>query len=274
MRQNRFRDRVEVTLDEAGVAQVVLDRPDKLNALDGDMFEGLVEAGDWLDRAQGLRAVVLRGAGRAFCAGLDMASFARMREGAGDTATRDLLARTHGLANRAQQVAWQWRTLPVPVIAAVHGAAFGGGLQVALGADVRYLSPDAQMSVMEIRWGLVPDMAGIALMRELLRADVARELVYSGRVLKADEACALGLGTRVCTDPVHEALAFAADVAARSPDAIRAAKRLLGQGADADAGELLMAESVEQQKLIGSPNQREAVLAGMEKREARYIDVD
>lgn len=117
-------------------------------------------------------------------------------------------------------------------------------------------------------------MAGIALMRELLRADVARELVYSGRVVKADEACALGLGTRVCADPAHEALAFAADVAARSPDAIRAAKRLLGQGADAHAGELLMAESIEQQKLIGSPNQREAVLAGMEKRTANYVDVD
>lgn len=271
MQQARFSDRVQANLDERGVAQVVLDRPDKLNALDAAMFDGLLEAGDWLRQARGLRAVVLRGAGRAFCAGLDMASFAGMAKG-GNAEVSDLLARTYGVANRAQQVAWQWHTLPVPVIAALEGAAFGGGLQVALGADLRYVAADARLSIMEIRWGLVPDMAGMALMRGLVRADVMRELVYTGRIVDAEEACRLGLATRMCAQPVADALALAADIAGRSPDAIRAAKRLLGQAADADAATLLAAESAEQQALIGSPNQREAVRAGLEKRAPTFVD--
>jgi len=154
----------------------------------------------------------------------------------------------------------------------VQGVAFGGGLQVALGADVRLLAADARMSVMEMRWGLVPDMAGIALMRELVRADIARELVYSARIVEAEEACRIGLGTRVAADPLAEALAMAREIAGRNPDAVRAAKRLLNQMADGDDAQLLLAESVEQQRLIGSPNQREAVAASMEKRAPRFDD--
>jgi enoyl-CoA hydratase/carnithine racemase len=150
--------------------------------------------------------------------------------------------------------------------------AFGGGLQVALGADVRLLAADARMSVMEMRWGLVPDMAGIALMRELVRADIARELVFSARIVEAEEACRIGLGTRMAADPLAEALAMAREIAGRNPDAVRAAKRLLNQTADGDDAQLLLAESVEQQRLIGSPNQREAVAAAMEKRAPRFDD--
>jgi enoyl-CoA hydratase/carnithine racemase len=195
-----------------------------------------------------------------------MGNFAKMAQGDGLPSLTDLVPRTHGLANHAQQVAWQWRALPVPVIAAVHGVAFGGGLQVALGADIRYAAPDTRLSVLEIQWGLVPDMAGIALLRELVRADVARELVYSGRIVQADEACQLGLVTAVHADPLAQARAFAQQVAARNPDAVRADKRLLNAMTDGDEAALLLAESTEQQVILGSPNQREAVRAHQEKR--------
>lgn len=273
LEEQRFHDRVALQIGPDGVAQVRLSRPDKMNALDPAMFDGILAVGAALQQAPGLRAVVLHGEGRAFCAGLDMGNFANLAEG-GSSASGvfGLLARTHGEANRFQQVAWQWRALAVPVIAAVQGVAYGGGLQIALGADVRLLAADTRMSVMEMQWGLVPDMAGIPLLRELVRADIARDLVFSARVVAADEACAIGLGTRVCPDPLAEALAMARQIAGRNPDAVRGAKRLLNQMSDQDEGALLLAESVEQQRLIGSPNQRETVRAVLEKRAAQYAD--
>ncbi len=276
MDHHTFHERVALQIDADGVAQVRLARPDKMNALDAAMFDGILAAGAALRQARGLRAVVLHGEGRSFCAGLDMASFANMAQGGASAAAgpSDLLVRTHGLANRFQQVAWQWRELAVPVIAAVQGAAYGGGLQIALGADVRLLAADARLAVMEMHWGLVPDMAGVPLLRELVRADIVRDLVFSARVVPADEACRIGLGTRICADPLADALAMARGIAARNPDAVRAAKRLLGQTFDHDAAALLMAESVEQQRLIGSDNQRETVRAAMEKRPARFITQD
>ncbi len=273
--EQRFHDRVAVQIGADGVAQVRLSRPDKMNALDPAMFDGILAAGAALQQARGLRAVVLHGEGRSFCAGLDMANFGNMAQGGTSVSgTSGLLPRTHGQANRFQQVAWQWRTLAVPVIAAVQGVAYGGGLQIALGADVRLLAADARMSVMEMQWGLVPDMAGIPLLRELVRADIARDLVFSARVVPADEACAIGLGTRICPDPLAEALAMARSIAGRNPDAVRGAKRLLNQMPDQDEAALLLAESVEQQRLIGSPNQRETVRAVLEKRAARFVDAD
>ncbi|KQP13099.1 crotonase/enoyl-CoA hydratase family protein [Pseudorhodoferax sp. Leaf267] len=274
--EQTFHDRVALQIDTDGVAQVRLARPDKMNALDTAMFDGILAAGAALQQARGLRAVVLHGEGRAFCAGLDMASFVNMAEGgaSGMPGLAELQQRTHGLANRFQQVAWQWRELAVPVIAAIQGVAYGGGLQIALGADLRLLAADARMSVMEMQWGLVPDMAGIPLLRELLRADIARDLVFSARIVPADEACAIGLATRICPDPLAEALAMARNIAGRNPDAVRAAKRLLNQMSDGDAASLLMAESVEQQRLVGSPNQREAVRAAMGKRPGRFTEPD
>lgn len=261
--------RVRVQVDAQGVAEVVLARADKMNALDPAMFDAIVDAIARVGGDPAVRAVVVHGEGRAFCAGLDKSSLQGIA-GNGDAGLGDIAARTHGLANRWQQVAWGWRTLPVPVIAAVHGVAFGGGLQIALGADVRIVQREAQLSVMEIRWGLVPDMAGCVLLTELVRADVARELVFTGRVVSGDEAARLGLATRASEDPLAEARAMARQIAASSPDAIRAAKRLLNGASPVDAARVLQAEALEQQRLIGSANQREAVMAGMEKRAPRF----
>lgn len=264
--------RVRVSVDEDGVAAVTLDRPDKMNALDPAMFDALREAGETLCQRTDVRAVVLHGEGRAFCAGLDMASFERL--GAGGalemTGGASISARTHGMANAPQQAVLVWRQMPVPVVAAVHGVAYGGGLQVALGADLRFVAPGTRLSVMEIRWGLVPDMGGMVLMRRLLRDDVMRDLVCSGRVVEADEAVRVGLATRVCDDPLAEARAWAREVAGRSPSAIRAARRLLAAAASADDARLLQAESDEQAALLGAPDQVEAVRANLERRPPRF----
>jgi enoyl-CoA hydratase/carnithine racemase len=222
---------------------------------------------------------VLSGEGRAFCAGLDMGNFAKMASGerqpGSSSAGGSLVTaeRTPGGSNRAQHAVMVWREIPVPVIAAVHGVAFGGGFQLALGADLRFVAPDARMSVMEIKWGLVPDMAGVVLLRGLVRDDVARELTFSGRQFSGEEALTLGLATRVCGDPRAEALAFATEVAGRNPHAVRAGKRLFDLAATgADQHAILKAESVEQTALIGSPNQIEAVMANMQKRTPAFAD--
>jgi enoyl-CoA hydratase/carnithine racemase len=282
-------DRVTIAI-EGGVADVRLNRADKMNALDNAMFEGLVTAGERLKSAKGVRAVVLSGEGRAFCAGLDMGNFGQMAnpsarrgeggparesatvEGAQGRADQGLGARTHGVANRAQYAVWVWRELPVPVIAAVHGVAFGGGFQVALGADLRYVAPDARLCIMEIKWGLVPDMAGTQLMRHLAREDLVRELTYTGRIFSGDEAYQYGFATRVCADPRAEAFAVAREIAGKSPEAIRAAKRLLNDAVQTDVRSGLTQESVEQGRLIGSPNQVEAVMSNLQKRAPTYAD--
>lgn len=267
-----IRDRVTIELRD-GVADVRLVRADKMNALDGAMFDALIETGEALTTMSGLRAVVLSGEGRAFCAGLDFDSFQAMTAPGGKVAgVGNLVPRSHGIANRPQQTAWTWRTLPVPVIAAITGVAFGGGFQIALGADIRIAAPDARFSVMEIKWGLVPDLAGTQLMRHLAREDVVRELAYTGRVFGAEEAQRLGFVTRVEADPVAAARAMAAEIAGKSPDAMRAAKRLLNRAVEVSPAEGLLDESREQQALIGSANQREAVAANLEKRAPRFID--
>ena len=267
-------ERVSISISE-GVADVRLVRADKMNALDQAMFEALVAATDRLSKEKGVRVVVLSGEGRAFCAGLDMGRFAAMKEKGGNGIpggeNRDLTARTHGKANFPQQAGWGWRQLAVPVIAAVHGVAFGGGFQLSLGADMRFLSPDARMSVMEIKWGLVPDMAGTPILASLVRDDILRDLTYTGRIFSAQEAMTYGLATRICDDPRAAALEVAREIAGKSPDAIRAAKRMLNN-LSVDPGPALLAESVEQQKLIGSPNQTEAVRANLEKRAPKFAD--
>ena len=264
-------DRVRIRIDEHGVADVCLTRGDKMNALDIKMFDALAAALGRIAAEPRVRVVVLHGQGRAFCAGLDTGRFDKMATG-GDGGIRDLRSRTHGLANSAQQVAWGWRQLPMPVIAAVHGVAFGGGLQLALGADIRLVTADLKMSVLEIKWGLVPDMAGVALMRGLLRDDVMRELTYTGRIVGGEEALRIGLATRVCADPRVEAFAMAAEMALRSPDALRAGKRLLNLAAQGSEAAVLQAESDEQVALMGSANQTEAVRANLEKRAPRFHD--
>ena len=263
-------ERVTVSV-ENGVADVQLNRPEKLNGLDLAMFEALVATGTALAGDRRLRAVVLSGAGRAFSAGLDFASFMAMR--AENREMKNLLERDAGSpANFAQQAAYVWTALPVPVIAAVHGACFGGGLQIALGADIRIVAPDAQLSVMEIKWGLVPDMTGTQTLRHLVRLDVLRELTFTGRLVSGREAVELGLATRVSDRPLDDARALAREIAGKSPDAIRAAKTLLGRAVTATLEEGLRLEETLQRSVMGRPNQIEAVRANLEKRAPRFAD--
>ena len=266
-------DRVTVDIRD-GVADVRLVRTDKMNALDNAMFAALVETGERLKTEPGVRAVVLSGEGRAFCAGLDMGNFAQMASGEGRRSSEGLVTakRTPGGANHAQQACMVWREIPVPVIGAIHGVAFGGGFQLALGCDIRLVTADVKLAVLEIKWGLVPDMAGVALMRGLVRDDVARELTFTGRIFGGEEAVAMGLATRVCADPRADALAMAAEIAGKNPAAIRAGKRLLNLAAEADQAAILLAESQEQTALIGSPNQVEAVMANLQKRAPQFAD--
>ncbi len=261
-------DRVTLSLGEDGVAQVRLARADKLNALDTAMIDRLIAAGHALHQMRGLRAVVLAGEGRGFCSGLDLANFAS----AAALNAEKLAERSHGNANRFQQVAMQWRKLPVPVIAAIHGVCFGGGLQIACGADIRVAAPDARMAIMEMKWGIVPDMGGYALWRGLVRDDVLRELIYTNREFSGQEAQQLGFATLLDDSPIECATALAAEIAARSPHAIRAAKHLANQSRDLGVDAMLLAESHAQHDLILSRNQLEAVNSQLEGRPPVFDD--
>jgi enoyl-CoA hydratase/carnithine racemase len=261
-------ERITVQVSE-GVADVRLARPDKLNALDGAMFEALVATGEKLAADRSLRAVVLSGEGRAFSAGLDVAGFS------GGGGIRDLFARSGSSpANFVQRAAWVWTELPVPVVAAIHGVAFGGGLQIALAADLRIVAPDARLSVMEIKWGLVPDMSGTQTLRRLVRLDVAKELTFTGRIVSGAEAVELGLATQLADSPRDAAFELAREIAGREPRAVRAAKRLLDASGVVGVEEGLRLEEELQRSLLGKPNQIEAVRANAEKRAPRYGDPD
>lgn len=271
-------DRVSISIDATGVADVRLNRPEKMNACDPAMFSALDAAGREVASNPSVRAVVLSGEGRSFCAGLDVQSFGKMsqpREKRGDTsaAASGLLAESSSsAANFAQRAAWVWTEVPVPVIAAVHGVAFGAGIQIALAADIRFIAPDARMSVMEIKWGLIPDVTGTQTLRRLVRLDIAKELTFSGRIVSGTEAVELGLATYLSDTPLEAALELAHEIAARSPDAIRAGKRLLNESVQVGVDEGLALEASIQATLIGSPNQTEAVRANLEKRAPAFTD--
>ena len=256
--------RVVLEID-AGVAELRLNRPDKINSLDVEMFGAIADAIVDISANPAVRCVVLSGEGRGFCAGIDLSALASSPE------LLDLLPRTHGDANLFQSIAWGWRTCAVPVIAAVHGVAFGAGCQFMLGADLRIAAPDAEIAMMEMRWGLVPDAGGIALLRGLVRDDVARDIVLTGRRMSGVEAAGVGLVTRLSDDPRAEALTLARQIAASSPDAVRAAKRLLNLPSGTSPRDLMLAESAEQQVLLASSNHREALAAGREKRPPQFI---
>ncbi|HWO47511.1 MAG TPA: crotonase/enoyl-CoA hydratase family protein [Solirubrobacterales bacterium] len=267
-------DRVSITMDN-GIADVRLNRPDKLNALDQAMFRGIVDAGEGLKADRNVRVVVLSGEGRGFCAGLDFGSFQAMAGGpppdpppadegrAGLGAIGDTGGR---ITHLGQQAAWVWQELEVPVIAAIHGPALGGGLQIALGADLRIVAPDAKLSVLEARWGLIPDMTGTVMLPRLVGLDVAKELTLTGRMVSGEEAVQLGLATRVADDPRAAALELAADLVTKSPDALREGKRLLNLSGTRPLADQLLDERVTMGSLIGSPNQVEATTAYFEKR--------
>lgn len=247
------------------VAHVTLTRGDKMNGVDMAMAEAIVAAGDALCGNDDIRAVVLSGEGRAFCAGLDVASFAQLA--AGDPHAR-IMPRLEGKnTNLFQEVAMVWRRVPVPVIAALHGVAFGAGFQLALGADIRIAHPECQLSVMEMKWGLIPDMGGMVLMPQLMNSDVIRRMTYSAEPVPATQALTWGCVTELAEDPLAAARQMAETIAKKSPSAVRAAKRLIAV-AESGAGEdaVLMAESQEQADLIGKPHQMEVIAANMARR--------
>lgn len=270
-------NRIEYSV-ENHIARVHMIRSDKMNALDADMMDALIEAGERVKADSSIRVVVLSGEGKAFCAGLDMGNFAKMADGGNagvtDGDSRQTLAeRTHGLANRPQKVAFTWREIEVPVIAAAQGFALGGGFQVYMGADMRYAAPGTKFSIMESRWGLVPDMGTTHVMTRLAREDIVKELAMTARIFEADEAYEYGFLTRICDDPIAAAMETATAIAARNPDAIRGTKKLFNEPADRFIADTLMLESVLQDDIIGTPNQVEAVKAELEGRSPSYSDV-
>ena len=262
-------DRVLVSIND-GVADVRLNRPEKLNALDGAMFKALADAGESLKDRSDVRAVVLSGEGRSFCAGLDFSSFQEMgsSEGKNETDTENRLQGR--ITHLGQQAAWVWQELEVPVIGAISGHALGAGFQIAMGPDIRLVHPDTKMSVLEIRWGLVPDMGASVLLPPLVGLDVAKELYFTGRMISGTEAAQLGIATRVSENPRADAMELAAEIAGKNPEAIRRMKPILNGIGERSTAQRFAAEREHIGALIGSPNQKEAVSAFFEKRTPKF----
>jgi enoyl-CoA hydratase/carnithine racemase len=265
-------DRISITMLEDGIADVRMTRVDKMNALDGAQWNALVEAIDQLKATPGLRVVVLSGEGRAFCAGLDLSSLQGDRDPGASSAGGTLGDRTKGISNNAQYAAYGWRELPVPVIAAVHGVAFGAGSQIMAGADIRIVHPDTRIAIMEMKWGLVPDVGGMPLWRTQVADDVLREMIYTNREFNGVEAKEMGFATHVSDDPHAKAMELARVIANKNPHAIRGAKRMCDALATATDAQLLQMESDEQLKVIRTPNQMEAVMSEMQKRKPNFAD--
>lgn len=259
-------DLVTISIDDNGIADVKLNRAEKYNSLSNDMIRAIDAAGRSLIDNRSVRAVVLSGNGKGFCAGIDVSSFSAPD----GSESLDLFSENAPIPNIAQNVAWVWKQVPVPVICAIHGVAFGGGLQIALGADIRIASPDARLSVMEIKWGLIPDMAGSQTLRDLVRLDIAKELTFTGRIVEATEAQQIGLVTKIAEQPYEAAMAMAAEIAGKSPDAIATGKRLLERTWHGDEMAGLKLEQTLQKRLIGKPAQIETIMANMEKRAGKF----
>ena len=259
--------RVSLSIEDH-LALVMLDRPDKRNAVDLEMFASLAAVTAKISHDRSVRAVVLYGSGSDFCAGIDISVFSG--PGVGASIGELMQSRTPSGANFFQQAAMGWRELPVPVIAALHGTVYGAGLQIALGADLRLAAQDTRLSVMEIKWGLIPDMAISVTLSGILAEDKARELCYTGRIVTADEALDLGLVTRLCADPLADAKALAAEIAGKSPDAVRAIKCLINESWQANRPASLRLEAELQTRVMAGSNQREAVAANLEKRQPTF----
>ncbi len=248
------------------IAKVTLTRGNKMNALDDDMVQSIISAGQEV-AASDARAVVLTGEGRSFCAGLDLASFAKMGQ---SNPSEWLMTRSHEDANMMQEITMIWRRVPVPVIAAVHGAVYGGGLQLALGADIRIAAPDAKFSIMEMKWGLVPDLGGMVLLPHLMRSDVLRLLTYTAEPIGVEQAERWGLVTEIAEDAVARAQALAQTIAGKSPSGMRAAKRLIDFSETNARADVLLEESREQLSLVGKPDQMEVIAAQMQGRPPKF----
>ena len=277
-------ERVTISVVD-GIADVKMNRADKRNALDNAMFTSLSAAGEYLKKMDGLRVVVLSGDGASFCAGLDFSSFAQMAEAgaksnaadnkadnkSGEKSDMNAGAMVDGrITHMAQQVCWVWQEVPVPVIAAVHGHALGGGIQIALGADIRIVHPDTQLSVREVHWGLIPDMTGTLMLSRLVRPDIAKNLVFTARVFSGKEGHEMGLVTQLSQEVHADAMTMAREIAGRSPEAVRGAKKLINLLANSGAAEQFAAERATIGQLIGTANQAEAVMSHFEKRPPNF----
>lgn len=266
-------DAVLVKIDN-GVADVRINRPDKRNAVDGDVMNGLLDAIEMIASDNSVRVVVLSGEGKGFCAGLDMASFGDMVSG---DLTADGAASAYddisvAGANRVQRLGWGWQELDIPVIAAVHGGAMGGGLNIALGADIRIVAPDAKLGFVEVTFGLLPDMSATQSLRHIARLDRIKELIFTGRKFTGEQAYEYGIATMLSDTPREDALTMARTIARRNPDAIRAAKKLLNNAVSGTIREGLIAESDCSRALMGTANQLEAIMSGFEGREPSFTD--
>ena len=261
-------ERVEIRIDEQ-VAEVMLNRPDKYNALDLDTFYALDEAARTMAGEASVRAVVLHGAGENFCAGIDISVLKGQSERIGAA----LLDPVEGSpANIFQRAAYAWRELPIPVICALQGVTFGGGFQIAMGADLRYAAPGTTFSIMESKWGLIPDMAISTTLRNIVPLDRVKELAWTAGVFNAAEALQWGIVTAIEDDPLSAARKIASVIRAKSPDAVRGIKRLLNEAWHLSEADSLALEAELQLQLLGKQNQVEAVRANLEKREPEFVD--
>ncbi len=263
-------DRVTLTV-ENHVGIVKLNRPDKLNALDEAQIDAILAVAADIQADASIRAVVLTGEGRAFCAGIDVGNFTTAFSNDGQPV--DIMARLAGkLTNRWQEVVWQWRAMQVPVVAAVHGVCFGAGLQIMMGADMRIIAPDTKLSIMEMKWGLIPDMGASQLIRHNVRDDVIRLLTYTHRIFSGEEALGYGFATQVSETPYETAFAIAQEIASKSPDAVVLAKKLINAAPHVSVTDSFLLESDLQGQLIGSKNQMESIFAGLQKRPGNFDD--
>ena len=274
-----YNDRVTVAISD-GIADVRLDRADKRNALDPAMFDAIAKAGRDLVTNREIRAVVLSGNGNSFCAGLDFGSFQSMadsekngqKNSSSENSGENVGAMQPGaITHMAQQICWVWQEVPVPVVAALQGHALGGGMQLALGADIRVAHAETQFSMREVHWGLIPDMTGTLMLSRLVRDDVAKDLVFSARVILGTEAHQIGVVTRLSDKPLETAMQIAREIVDRSPDAVRGAKALINRLSNAGAAEHFAEERRIIYSLIGKPNQVEAVMSNFEKRPAKFV---
>ncbi|MEO1857076.1 MAG: crotonase/enoyl-CoA hydratase family protein [Rubritalea sp.] len=262
-----------ITVDVSeGVAEIFLNRGDTHNSLNLEMFHAIADCGEALKHNADIRVAILSGKGPSFCSGLDLSLTKSLAEKGveGKKIIEELLQHDDSIANLAQNVCYVWQTLPFPVVAAVHGVAFGGGFQIAMGCDIRIASRDAKFSIMESRWGLIPDMAITQTIPNVLRKDQALELALTARIFDSVEAERIGVVTSVAEDALGSARGLAGVIAMKSPDAVRACKRLFNEGWNCGPREGFKLEAQLQRTLLGSVNQREAALAGLEKRPAQF----
>lgn len=251
------------------VAIVKLNRPDKMNALNIEMFEAIITAGKEVSENESVRVVVLCGAGKSFCAGLDLANFTPDPDA---EINQSLLPRTHGIANKWQAAVWVWRECPVPVIAVGHGVIFGGGLQIFSAADIKFIHPESRLSIMEMKWGIIPDMGGSQIWKHSVRDDILKELIFTNREFNAQEAVKYGFATHLSAQPLEEALEMANTIASKSPSAIVQAKKLFNEANFKNEADGLMMESALQETIIRKENQLEAVFSALQKRKAKFKD--